>query len=149
MRTLVGNADVANDLLQETNHILIKKQTDYRPGSNFSSWAFATAFNVVRTYRKKNQRDRLVFDDNILDDLAHRVQQYDLEAAESHQLLHDCIGKLNNKHQQLLTQRYFREQPLKTISESMGRSTSSLAVTLCRIRVTPNEVHPAQIGRRV
>ena len=42
--SLVGDADQARDVMQETNAVLWQKSADFEIGTNFSAWMIKTAF---------------------------------------------------------------------------------------------------------
>lgn len=67
---LLGNRDMAQDVLQDTNLRLISHSAEYDTRRPFLPWAKAFAYNQVRTFVKKSARSRLVFDEGLVDALA-------------------------------------------------------------------------------
>src|SRR5262249_34859663 len=59
--SLVPNRNDAEDILQQTNLVLWREFHQFEPGTNFTAWACRVAFNQVLAWRKRRQRDRLVF----------------------------------------------------------------------------------------
>lgn len=133
--TLLGNADQAEDVLQETNRVIWENASDFEPGSNFTAWAFQIAFNQVRTHRKRVQRDRLSFDDRALDALANEVAEHQVEMDERQQALALCLDKLQPQHERMIQQRYRQGLSIKKIAAGFKRSASSVSVTLFRLRI--------------
>src|ERR1041384_3034412 len=60
---LLGGVEGAQDILQETNVVLLKKAADYDSARPFLPWAIAFAKNQVLAWRKRQSRDRLVLHD--------------------------------------------------------------------------------------
>ncbi len=52
--TLLPHVADAQDVLQETSIVLWRKFGEYRPGSDFTAWAYRVAHNMVRNYRAKS-----------------------------------------------------------------------------------------------
>jgi DNA-directed RNA polymerase specialized sigma24 family protein len=60
--SMMGRAEGAQDVLQETNAALLEKAKEYDPGKPFIAWAIGFARMQVLAWRKKQTRDRLVLD---------------------------------------------------------------------------------------
>ncbi len=132
--SLVGDADQARDVMQETNAVLWKKSADFEIGTNFSAWMLKTAFYQVMAHRKRSSRDRLVFDDLLTADLA-RTAELRNEAVEDRQdLLRDCLAQLSDRQRELICARYQDGFDLALIAESMNRTTNAVKQALFRAR---------------
>ena len=68
--SLVRSGADADDILQETNLVLWRKSDEFEPGSNFDAWAFRIAQFQVLAFRKRQQRSKLHFDDELVEALA-------------------------------------------------------------------------------
>src|SRR5262245_25882946 len=64
--SLVPNMADAEDILQETNLVLWREFHQFELGPNFPSWACTVAFHQVLAWRKRKQRERLVFSEAFL-----------------------------------------------------------------------------------
>ena len=77
---LVRSSDV-EDVLQEVNSVLWEKASEFQAGTDFWAWASQIARYKALNNIRKYSRDRLVFDDDLLNeiaDLAHeRLSQLD------------------------------------------------------------------------
>ena len=132
---LLGNSTAADDVLQETNLVLMRKQTDFAPGTNFWAWAAQVARYEVMTYRKRQVRDRLYFDDELVATLAREA-----EASEGHwdqykTALRTCLGNLNTRLRDMLQARYAGES-VTAIAERLDRPAASVSQTLYRARLS-------------
>ena len=56
--TLTADREWADELLQETNVALLRKESEFDSGSNFQAWACSVAYYQVLTSRKARQRSR-------------------------------------------------------------------------------------------
>ena len=83
IRTLMpGQAD-AEDVLQKTCLIAWQKFDQYDPETKFSTWACQIAYFEVKNFLRTRARDRHVFSDAVLDQLAQETpRDHDRLAAE-------------------------------------------------------------------
>lgn len=120
--------------MQETNAVLWRKAHDFKLGTNFGAWMLKVAYFQVMAHRRRITRDRLVFDDDFLLDIAEDAQQQSERQEEKQRLLGDCIGKLNERYQELIRRRYTEGATLKSIASQSGQSESSIKQALFRAR---------------
>jgi RNA polymerase sigma-70 factor (ECF subfamily) len=132
--SLVGDPDRANEVLQETNVVLWRDHAEFRPGSNFSAWAFRVAHFQVMAYRQRRIRDRLVFDDGMVELLAPEAKELDDAFDARQQKLTDCLGKLSPAHRELLRRRYAEGEAVETLARERGMTANAAAQALFRIR---------------
>jgi RNA polymerase sigma-70 factor (ECF subfamily) len=133
--SLTGNSSTAQDILQETNHMLWRLRSDYDPERTFLPWAIAVAYNQVRAARKKMARERLVFQhDETLQALAD--EQGSGEENEPNRLaaLEHCLGKLDADQRLILEGHYRDGKSLDEIGEVLQLRVNTIAVRLHRIR---------------
>ena len=72
--SLLPDPMAAEDILQNTNVIIWRKADTFTPGTNFIAWACQIAKNQVFSYVRDRGRDRLVFDDVLVEQLAARSE---------------------------------------------------------------------------
>ena len=120
--SLLGNRTQAEDVMQETNAVLWRKAHEFKLDTNFGAWMLRVAYFQVMAHRRKITRDRLVFDDDFLADIADDAQQQSERYEEKQRLLVDCIGKLNERHQKLFAFAISKEPLLKPWPTLTGRS---------------------------
>jgi RNA polymerase sigma-70 factor (ECF subfamily) len=138
-----GSSDV-DDVLQETNIVLWKKRARFDLGTNFMAWASRVAFYEVMHHRDRKKKDQsLPFSDDtmhlIAETLAPRDSKLPLLTALEH-----CLGKLGEKHRELVMVRYTRGKSLIEHAQGSGTTAESLRVTLHRIRQTLKRCVEAQ-----
>src|SRR5437867_3739647 len=100
----VGHAD---DLYQQTALVLWNKFGDFDRRRSFFAWACGVARLEVANFVRARNRQRLFFssDLNLLLVEAHE-EMTDAELADRRDALSRCVGKLNPKDRELLTECY-------------------------------------------
>ena len=129
---LAGNPNVA-DVLQETNRVLWRKAADYDPARPFLPWALTIARFEVMAQRKRQSRDRLVFDDALLDDIAAEYERQSVHDGAL-QALEGCLQKLPTHQRELVDRRYVHGESVNDIAARQGRAANAISALLYRIR---------------
>lgn len=132
--TLLGDLHYSRDVLQETNLVLWRKMADFEPGSNFGAWAKRCAYFEALKFRRARQRDRHIFDDDLLALLVdeHVPSRHDEE--ERRLALRDCLTQLPEQQRQIIDRRYRTEIPLRQLAADLGKTESAIKMALKRIR---------------
>ena len=134
IHSLVFDPQVAADILQDTNLILWKKASQYTPGTNFKAWAFRVAYFEVKSYRRKAVRNRLVFDDELLDRVAEEAETIDERLPARRRALAQCLPKLPDRQREIIILRYFRGMSVKAIAKEWNRKANAIGQLLFRAR---------------
>ena len=130
---LVRSTDV-DDILQEINAVLWEKADDFQPGTDFWAWACQIARWKVLNHVRKLGREKLVFDDAVLEQLAEVATQRLEQLDERRAALDHCLQKLPPPQRQLIDLRDAAGQTTELIAESIGRPAASVRQALYRIR---------------
>jgi len=131
---LVVNWNDADEILQETNIRLWEEFERFEPGTNFAAWAIRVAHYQVLTWRKRRDRSRLVFDDDVLARVA--AANADEPAEDSRRLaLAECLGRLPERNRDLLLRCYADRATIRGVAEDLRRSTEAVYKSLQRIRM--------------
>ncbi|QDU58810.1 sigma-70 family RNA polymerase sigma factor [Aeoliella mucimassa] len=134
--TAVGDAHAADNILQETNMLLLQKAEDFAPGTNFDAWATKVAYWQVKAYCRDSGRDRHVFSEELAGQLMDRMQ----EPGQVNRLdlamdaLQSCLGKMKKQDQELLSMRYHGELSILAIASRLGKSVPAVKGALQRAR---------------
>ncbi len=126
----------AQDILQEANLTLWRKAEDFEPGTNFNAWACRVAYFHVLNHRRKQQREKLVFDDSLFDYLSERQEQRAESADVRLTALRRCLTKLPDKQRQLIERRYHPGASVQGIASDDGKSEGAISQALFRIRAS-------------
>lgn len=130
---LVRSADV-DDVLQEINAVLWEKGSDYQPGSDFWAWASQIARFKALNHIRKYSRDRLVFDDVLINGLADLACRRLEQSNDRREALEKCLNELPPPQRQLIDLRYAGGHAIESISQIIGRPQASIRQTLYRVR---------------
>lgn len=134
--TLLFDWDGTREVMQQVSLQLWRKFSEFQPGADlhrsFVAWALQIASYEVFNYRRKRQRDRLVFSDELLEQLAEtRLEAQDLLESRRRALA-KCLGRLREADRELIGRRYFdgvngidlakeRQQPADSIYKALRR----------------------------
>jgi RNA polymerase sigma-70 factor (ECF subfamily) len=136
LRMLVPNRTDAEEILQEVNLHICRHADEFQLGTDFGAWALRTAHFCVLTWRERRSRDRLVFDDSLLERLAATAHSFDAHDNRYQEALEGCLQKLAPQEHQLITGLYSDpEATPQGMAERIGRSAKGIYVLLKRIRV--------------
>lgn len=144
---LLGTSGGAADVLQETNVVLWQKAAEYDADRPFGPWAFRFAHFQVMAYRKRQSRDRLVYDDRTFDQVSDALRRRDDSADRELSALDDCLGKLPVRHREVVDARYRHEEPVEAIAARLGKAANAVAAELYRIRKSLHDCIHATLAR--
>lgn len=134
VRALIPNASAAKDVLQETNLTLWSKRDDFSIGSNFWAWASRVAFFEVRAYRSRVARDKCVFNDELVQQLAALAESHNEFADARHAALRTCLEKLPSASRDLVRARYYSGASLQALAAQVSRTVDATRKVLQRAR---------------
>lgn len=144
--SLLGEAAGARDVLQETNLALWDKARDYDPARPFLPWAYRIAYLQVLAYRKRCVRSRLVFDEDLVSELADQVLSRDVDLEGRLEALGDCMSKLPGARREILDRRYVLGESVDQIARRVGKAPNVVAASLYRIRKVLLECIEARVA---
>lgn len=136
--TLVADRDFADEVLQETNLTLIRREAEFPPDGNFTDWAHSQAFYQVLTFRRRKQRNKLVFDNDLVRLLAEDTQQQSPSEDKRRESLKDCLSLLSDAQRSVLERRY-SGRGVREIAAAEGRSEAAISQALYQLRKTLRE----------
>jgi RNA polymerase sigma-70 factor (ECF subfamily) len=132
----VGTRSDADDVLQETNAVLLRKHQDFQIGTDFWLWASKVAYFEVLTWRKRRRRDQAapLFDDAtcavMADEAFHAFADLDARLVA----LRTCLEALAPSHRDLIRYRYTEDLTADAISTKVGRTPLAVRQVLFRLR---------------
>jgi RNA polymerase sigma-70 factor (ECF subfamily) len=130
--TLVPDRHAAEDILQETSLVICEKFSGFRSGTDFVAWGCQIAWWQVRASRTKFARSKVVFDETVLQSVAHTAAQLAPEQDARHEALAACLQKLNPRDRELLMTRY--ESGVEEAARRTNRSLVAAYKALTRLR---------------
>lgn len=132
--SLLPDRAIAHDLLQETNLTLLRKADDFEIGTNFNAWATRIARYHVLNHRRKMNRDRLVFDEALMEELCARQVEREGELCRYTVAMRCCLQKLPAAQRELLEQRYSPGGSVAELAHAQGKSVGAVSQLLYRLR---------------
>jgi len=136
VRCLLFDSKCVDDVLQETNRVLLQKMEAFELGSDFWAWACQVARFEVLAQFKRQQRDKHVFNMELLEDLAARAESHLRQQPVRKLALDACLQELSSTQKQLLQWRYALGQSMQEIAQRLQRPVGSLRQSLHRIRLS-------------
>ena len=146
--SLMGGVQEANDVLQETNFKLCRKAAQYDPAQPFLRWAYVFARFEVMAWRKKQQRSRLVLDDDLVARVASDFEETAVSEDRRLNVLEQCLDKLPARQRDLVTARYGNGEAVQDIASRLAKSENSISALFYRVRAALAECVEAALGRR-
>lgn len=132
---LGGWADV-DDLLQDTNLVLIQKRNEFRPGTNFIAWAFRVAYFKATTWRRDRSREgRVVLRENEFQEIAAAAEQHFAKQPSIIEALNRCVARLPDEDQELIRIKYVEKRSLASHAAAIGCRPNSLHKSISRLRL--------------
>lgn len=136
---LMGGTQEAQDVLQNTNRQIIKLAGERDDVKNFVGWAKRMAYYQVRTWRAKQRRERLVFDDDLFEQIAGQMSQREYPVSARMDALNKCLQRLSERMRELFWARHVDNIAVQELAAREGRTPESVSVTLHRVRHTLRE----------
>ncbi len=134
LSALLGGVEGAQDVLQETNVVLLEKSGDYDVSRPFLPWALTFARFQALAWRKRQLRDRLVLDDELFAAVADRLASEPALPSRRLDALEKCLHKLVPDWRRIIDARYVEGASVQSIADRLGCSVNLVSVTLFRIR---------------
>lgn len=134
IRTLVHDSAQADDVFQSTSLVLWRSFGTFRRDAQFLPWALGTARHQVLLHWRTRRRDRHVFNDDLLADLADSAEAA-VDSAEARMAaLESCIAGLSQRQQELLKMFYGEHERADVIAKRWGRTVHAVYKALKMMR---------------
>lgn len=135
----IPNFEDANDVLQSVALAIVRSYEKYNKQTPFTAWAVGIARNEILHFYRKTGRDRHVFDDELIQQIAEVYQEKSAELNEIKKALEQCMSKLQGRWKQIIDLRYLRGMDARRIGQSFGISPNAVFALLHRIRLSLRE----------
>lgn len=134
--TILGNVHDARDVLQETNLVMWRKMEEFEPGTNFGAWAKRCAHFQALAFLRDRKRDRHVFDEEVLKQLAQDEAESPLAGGDEEReiALRECLASLPDDDRMLIRDRYRDGMGIAELARRIGKKSSATKMKLMRIR---------------
>jgi RNA polymerase sigma-70 factor, ECF subfamily len=132
--SLIGDPDAANDVLQETNIVLWKESRQYVAGTNFKAWAFRIGHFQCMAHRQRRLRDKVVFSDEVVVQLAIEAKELDASYEQRAARLGRCLERIQPRSREALRLRYTDGIAVKEMATKMNCTSNAVSQLLFRAR---------------
>ena len=130
--SLLGDVNDASNVLQQTNMVLWRKADEFTLGTHFQAWARKIAYYQTLAYLRDRKRDRHIFDEALLQQIASRPETVDED--ERRVALRHCLGTLSEDTLDLLRQRYAPGRSIGEIAKQRHKTEGAIKMALMRVR---------------
>jgi RNA polymerase sigma-70 factor (ECF subfamily) len=135
VRSLVPTLEDANDVMQEVAMALWKRFGALDAPENFRRWAFGVARLEALEFLRKKSRDRHVFGEALLAQLADDAEEMADQFVEERKALDVCLQKLPSEQRRLVEAAYAPGVRMDELASRIGRTAMAVYKSLHRIRM--------------
>jgi RNA polymerase sigma-70 factor (ECF subfamily) len=135
VRSLVTTLEDANDVMQEVAMALWKRFGALDAPENFRRWAFGVARLEALEFLRKKSRDRHVFGEALLAQLADDAEEMADQFVEERKALDVCLQKLPSEQRRLVEAAYAPGVRMDELASRIGRTAMAVYKSLHRIRM--------------
>ena len=134
-RALLPDWNAVDEAIQEASVVMWRKIDQLKSENDFLPWAKTVLrFEALKT-RRKFARDKHVFNDDLIEVLAHEELEDDTPFASMREALDGCLNKMSPSNRDLVMAPYHADEAVTEIAEKSGRTVNSLYKLLGRIRL--------------
>jgi RNA polymerase sigma-70 factor (ECF subfamily) len=131
VRSLVPTRQMASEVMQDVILVLWEK---FEVAADFQGWAFGVARNVVMRHLRSLSRDRHVFDDELVNQLADDAVAL-VPVHDGHrEALERCLDKLPAAQREMVLTAYTKGTRMDELATRRGQTPMALYKLLHRIR---------------
>jgi RNA polymerase sigma-70 factor, ECF subfamily len=144
VRTLVTDFHQSEEILQRVAVALVRKHGQYDRSRPFVAWAIGVAKLEVLAFFRQQSKDRLVFDDALVERIAESHQLAAQRSAPASQFLAECIEQLDGRARRAIQLRYSENLRTVQIARAMAITDGAARMVLSRARTLLRDCVEAQ-----
>lgn len=134
VRSLLPTWHDADEVVQQVALVAWRKFDQFDPATSFIKWACVIARFEVLAYRRKMARDKLVFREDLMAQLAEEAADETEDRKAENAALEACLKKLPPEQREFVTLAYTPGISTKELAEKAGVKPGSFYMRLNRIR---------------
>lgn len=131
---VIGDPNVADDVLQDVAVALLRKFPEYDQDRPFIAWAMGIAKMQILTSRRDRARASARLCDAAVETLAADWEELLPEADARSRALASCVERLDRRGRELVVLRYREALDPQTIAERLHCSCGAVRTALTRLR---------------
>lgn len=131
--SLLGNWQSAEEVFQNACVVMWTKFAEFRPDTDFASWACRIGYFEVLKHRDKHKRQLEFVTDDLLATVA-AIRDTETDGQEDWlSALSGCIEKLRSRDREIIARRYSTNSSIKELASQLGIPVNTLYKALARI----------------
>jgi len=134
-RALLPDWNAVDEAVQEASLVMWRKIHQLQSENDFLPWAKTVLRFEALKVRRKFARDKHVFNDELIEVLAHEELEDETPFASMREALDGCLNKMSPSNRELVMAPYHADGAVTEIAEKSGRTVNSLYKLLGRIRL--------------
>ena len=148
VRSLVPTLEDANDVMQEVAMALWKRFGSLDAPENFRRWAFGVSRLEALEFLRKKSRDRHVFGEGFLLQLADDAEEMADQFVEERKALDVCLQKLPSEQRSLVEAAYAPGVRMDELAARIGRTAMAIYKSLHRIRMMLTDCAKRELSKK-
>jgi RNA polymerase sigma-70 factor, ECF subfamily len=145
IRAMLPRREEADEVMQDVIVVLWQK---FDSAQDFKKWAFGVARLEVLKFLQTRKRDRHVFDDALVNQLADRAVLLEQRHFSEREALESCLQKLPEVQRDLVLTAYTKGRSMDALATLRGQTPMSLYKLLHRIRQSLQECVQKTVAKR-
>lgn len=133
VRSMLPSRQEADEVMQE---VVVALWTHFETASDFRPWAYAVARNQTLMYLRRRARDRHIFDESLLSQLADRQSSLTERHNAQREALTHCLRRLTPPQRDLILAAYQPDTQIQDLARTRSETPMALYKKLHRIRLT-------------
>jgi RNA polymerase sigma-70 factor (ECF subfamily) len=138
-RALLGNHELAEDVVQEAMLVVMRKFDEFEEGSSMLAWCRAIVRLEVLRAKQRKQREMSLVDRLLSDAIDAAFEEFQWErrrdeAARRRSALERCMAEVSGRGRQLLAARFGEELGYQEIARRLGMNLEAVRKALFRIK---------------
>ena len=134
VRRLVGDAELARDVMQNVSVTILTASEAPTDGPQFAAWCRGVARNVAAYERRVRRRSQNMIPEGELDDDRPDPETNPEESTNSRKMLRSLVRELGADEFELLVRRYVLEEDSNELANDLEQSPAALRMRLMRLR---------------
>ena len=126
----------SEDVLQRVAATIVTKFGKYDADKPFVAWALGVARIEVLRFRSQQGKQPLVFNDEVVSQVADAYERMIPQVDDIREALHHCMTQLRGRAKQMLELRYLHELQPARIAARLGMTSNAVFVALHRVRTS-------------
>ena len=132
--SLVVDFHQTADILQNVAMVVVRKREEYDPARPFLPWVLQIAQLEVLKHQRSHARDRHVFSEELIEQLAAASGELEGDLIERRRALSECVQRVTGRGRQALVLRYVEGLKSNEVSQRLGLAAGATRMLLLRVR---------------